>query len=100
MELQYDGTNKNLYKNLFIYCLISYLDDFYLSKFPNISDQTFLEDYYLATESDINDGLDLSCYALRDIPDLSDMPFPDLTPLKNVMPKKRYSLGDVAEVYS
>ena len=100
MELQYDGTNKNLYKNLFIYCLISYLDDFYLSKFPDISDQTFLEDYYLATESDINDGLDLSCYALRDIPDLSDMPFPDLTPLKNVMPKKRYSLGDVAEVYA
>lgn len=99
-ELYYDGTNDNPYKNLFIYCLISYLDDFYLSKFPEISTKTFLEDYYLCTDSDINEELDLSSYELSDIPDFSDRSFQDLTPLRNVIPKNVYTLKDVAEVYA
>lgn len=99
-ELFYDGTNINLYKNLFIYCLISYLDDFYLSKFPEVSDKTFLEDYYLCVDSDINEGLDLRSYELSDIPDFSDRVFPDLTPLRNVTQKNTYTLKDVAEVYA
>lgn len=99
-ELHYDGTSNNPYKNLFIYCLISYLDDFYLSKFPEISDKTFLEDYYLCVDSDINEGLDLRRYELSDIPDFSDKEFPNLTPLRNVTPKNIYTLKDVAEVYA
>lgn len=99
-KLHYDGTNNNPYKNLFIYCLISYLDDFYLSKFPEVSDKTFLEDYYLCVDSDINEGLDLRSYELSDIPNFSDKEFPDLTPLRNVTPKNTYTLKDVAEVYA
>ncbi len=99
-ELYYDGTNDNPYKNLFIYCLISYLDDFYLSKFPEISARTFLEDYYLCVDSDINEGLDLKSYELSDIPDFSDRAFPDLAPFMNVIPKNIYTLKDVAEVYA
>lgn len=99
-ELYYDGTNDNPYKNLFIYCLISYLDDFYLSKFPEISTKTFLENYYLCVDSDINEGLNLRSYELSDIPDFSDRSFPDLTPLRNVIPKNVYTLKDVAEVYA
>lgn len=99
-DMYYDGTNDNPYKNLYIYCLISYLDDFYLSTFPDISQKTFLEDYYLSADSDINEGLYLNDYQLKDIPDFSGKDFPNVTLLRNVVSKKVYTLKDVAEVYA
>ena len=59
-----------------------------------------MEDYYLVTESDINDGLDLSTYNVKDIPDFSDNLTINLSALRTVVPKNKYSLYDVAEAYS
>ena len=111
----YDGKNDNLYKNLYLYCLMSYLDDFYLSKFPDISNETILDEYsdildaniksaykndHMNVYTDINAGLDMSGYNMKDIPFCQEKEALDFTALRNVIPQKKYSLKKVAEVYA
>lgn len=37
----YDGKNDNPHKNLYIYCLMSYIKDFYISRIPKIEVSSF-----------------------------------------------------------